>query len=65
VGDELIRALIDAAPNHLTENGMIALEIGMGQDAALCEYLAARNFREIEVKADFRNVKRFIFARHG
>ena len=65
VGDEIIRRLIDVAPKSLKPNGLLALEIGLGQDAALCEYLAARNFHEIETKTDFRNVKRFIFARHG
>ena len=65
VGDEIIRRLIDAAPKYLKPNGLLALEIGLGQDAALCDYLTARNFHGVEVKADFRNVKRFIFARHG
>ncbi len=65
VGDEIIRRLIDAAPKYLKPNGLLALEIGLGQDGALCEYLTATNFRDVGAKTDFRNVKRFIFARHG
>ncbi len=64
-GDELIRELIEQAPAHLQPNGLLALEIGMGQSEPLSELLAQKNFHDIESKRDYAGIPRFLFARYG
>jgi release factor glutamine methyltransferase len=64
-GDELIRKLIDQAPNHLQPNGLLALEIGIGHSEALSELLTQKNYHDIEAKNDYAGIPRFLFARYG
>jgi release factor glutamine methyltransferase len=64
-GDELVRELIDEAPTRLRPNGMLALEIGLGQSEALLSALTEKNYRDICAKNDYNGVKRFLFARYG
>jgi len=64
-GDELIRKLIDQAPNHLQSNGLLALEIGIGHSEALSELLTQKNYHDIESKNDYAGIPRFLFARYG
>lgn len=64
-GDEIIRRLIEEAPAKLQPGGLLALEIGLGQAEALCDFLEAKNYRDIEAKKDYAGVTRFLFARHG
>lgn len=64
-GDELIRRLIETGTDHLSPGGLIALEIGLGQDKTLTEVLVAKNYRDIEPKNDYSGVIRFLFARYG
>ena len=64
-GDELIRELITAAPPHLQPGGTLALEIGRGQQAALCAFLAEKNYHDITAKKDYAGTARFLFAQHG
>jgi release factor glutamine methyltransferase len=64
-GDELIRDLIEQAPPHLQPNGLLALEIGMGQSEPLREFLMQKNFHDIESKKDYSGIPRFLFARYG
>jgi release factor glutamine methyltransferase len=64
-GDELIRDLIEQAPPHLQPNGLLALEIGMGQSELLREVLVEKNFHDIESKKDYSGTPRFLFARYG
>ena len=64
-GDELIRRLIEQAPGHLQPNGLLALEIGIGQGGALSEVLAQKNYHDIELKKDYAGIPRFLFARYG
>lgn len=64
-GDELIRKLIEQAPPHLQENGLLALEIGAGQSESLAEFLAQKNFHDIETKRDYQSLPRFLLARYG
>ena len=65
VGDEIIRRLIAAAPPHLRPGGMLALELGIGQAAALAAFLAAQNYHDISQRQDFGGVTRFLLARYG
>jgi len=64
-GDELIRDLIEQAPPHLQPNGLLALEIGVGQSELLREFLVEKNFHDIESKKDYSGTPRFLFARYG
>ena len=64
-GDELMRALIAAAPNHLRANGLLALETGMSQAEALSALLLEKNYHDILMKKDYAGVTRFLLARYG
>jgi release factor glutamine methyltransferase len=64
-GDELVGKLIEQAPEHLQPNGLLALEIGIGQSDALAGLLARKNYHDIESKRDYAGIPRFLFARYG
>jgi release factor glutamine methyltransferase len=64
-GDELIRDLIEQTPPHLQPNGLLALEVGVGQSELLGEFLVEKNFHDIESKKDYSGTPRFLFARYG
>ncbi len=64
-GDELVRDLIAQASKRLRPNGMLALEIGLGQSESLFLALAEKNYRDISPKRDYNGVTRFLFARYG
>lgn len=64
-GDELVCKLIGQAPEHLQPNGSLALEIGLGQSEGLAQFLAQKNYHDIEAKPDYQGVPRFLFARYG
>lgn len=64
-GDELIRRLIDQAPERLRAGGVLALEIGAGQADPLRLFLGQKNYHDIESKADYSGIPRFLFARYG
>lgn len=64
-GDELICRLIENAPLFLRTGGLLALEIGLGQDERLVEMLGRKNYRDITCKTDYSGVIRFLFARYG
>jgi release factor glutamine methyltransferase len=64
-GLDLVRRLIDAAPERLTPGGALLLEIGAGQADAVNTLLADRKFRDISVRSDYQNVPRFAVGFHG
>ena len=64
-GDELMRALIESAPNHLRPNGLLALEIGVSQSDTLSTLLSDQNYHDISAKKDYAGMIRFLFARYG
>jgi release factor glutamine methyltransferase len=64
-GDELMRALIEAAPNYLMAHGLLALEIGIEQHEPLMALLSEKNFHDIAPKKDYAGVTRFLLARYG
>jgi release factor glutamine methyltransferase len=64
-GDEIVQRLMEEAPARLRSSGLLALEIGLGQAEPLCDFLKAKNYRDIETKNDYAGVTRFLFARHG
>lgn len=64
-GLALVRRLVAEAGGKMTPGGLLALEIGIGQAAAVAEVLAANNWRDIAVERDYQGAERFVFARHG
>ena len=64
-GDETIRRLIEEAPQHLRREGLLALELGLGQDEALAAFLFEKKYHDIEVKNDYSSRPRFLFSRYG
>ena len=64
-GDEIIRRLIETAPSHLNAGGLLALEIGLGQEPALIDLLRDKNYGDIGAKNDYSGRTRFLFARYG
>jgi release factor glutamine methyltransferase len=64
-GLDLIRRLIDTAPERLTPGGALLLEIGAGQADAVNTLLADSKFRDISVRSDYQNIPRFAVGFHG
>ena len=64
-GEELIRALIEAAPSRLRPGGLLAIEIGIGQSEGLMGLLTLKNYHDICPKNDYSGVTRFVFAQYG
>jgi release factor glutamine methyltransferase len=64
-GDELVRQLIEQAGTRLRPGGLLALEIGIGQNDALSGFLAEKNYHDIESKNDYSSTTRFLFSRYG
>ena len=58
-----LRAIIAGAPRFLKPGGLIALETGIAQHAALRELLTAAGFVAVESCRDLTDRDRFIFAR--
>jgi release factor glutamine methyltransferase len=64
-GDELLRELIAQAPSRLLPGGLLALEIGIGQEETLVAAMTEKNYRDIWTENDYLGVVRFLFARYG
>ncbi len=62
-GLELLNRLIETAAPRL--HGLLALEIGADQAAAISAELTRNNYQDIEVTADYQGRDRFVFATHG
>ncbi len=59
-GLDLIRRLVPEAAQKLQPGGMLALEIGMGQDVAVIQLMKDAGFHRVESVRDLQNVSRFI-----
>jgi release factor glutamine methyltransferase len=64
-GLDLIRRLIETAPDRIAPGGALLLEIGLGQADAVNALLSARKFRDISVRPDYQNIPRFAVGFHG
>ena len=57
------RALIEQAPEYLNEGGMIALEIGAGQSAAVTRLMTDRRaYGNVEIVKDYNGLDRIVSA---
>ncbi len=61
-GLDIYKRLIPAAYDHLNDNGIISLEIGCNQAAAVSDLLKENNFRDIKVNKDLPGKDRNIIA---
>ena len=64
-GDELIRELIEKAPPRLHPGGLLALELAMDQSVPIVDFLESKKYKDTEVKNDYSDRPRFVFARYG
>jgi release factor glutamine methyltransferase len=62
-GLEAFATIIASAPDHLREGGILALEHGATQAAALAGWFAHARFAAIETRADHAGLPRVTFAR--
>ena len=60
-----MRELIDQAVARLRPNGLLGLEIGLGQSEELLSALAEKKYRDICSEKDYNGLTRFLFARYG
>lgn len=62
-GLDVIRPLVERAPRHLEPGGLLAMEVGASQAAAVCELVRATNaFAEPRVIADLAGRDRIVTA---
>ncbi len=64
-GLDVIRRLVDAAPERLAPGGALLLEIGAGQEKDVAALLSARKFRDISITSDYQGIPRFAAGFHG
>jgi release factor glutamine methyltransferase len=61
-GLAIVRRLLDAAPELLAPDGVLLVEIGFGQAAAVRQ-LAAAVFASVEIRDDYAGIARLLIAR--
>jgi release factor glutamine methyltransferase len=64
-GLAVIRRLVHDAPNVLTRNAFLILEVGIDQADRVTDLLVAQKFRDISVENDYQRVRRFVTAWYG
>ncbi len=58
-----IRSIIAAAPDWLTDDGWLVMEIGTGQGARVAGLLAEEGFGDVEIRSDLAGLDRTALAR--
>lgn len=64
-GLDLVRRIVEQAPEFLEPGGVLALEIGFGQASAVAELFAARGFREVVRDRDYAGIERIVSGAYG
>lgn len=59
-GLDIVRRLVSQASRHLNAGGVLALEIGYGQAAAVVELLQAAGFLGVETMRDYGGIERVV-----
>lgn len=59
-GLDYYRKIIVRAKKYLMENGLLFLEIGIGQSKAVVNLMTKNNYRNIEVKKDLAGIERVV-----
>lgn len=62
-GTELIERFMEVLPQHLTLNGLVALEVGAGQTEHLAEVMHRSGLRDVTAANDLSRRDRFLFGR--
>lgn len=56
----LVRRIIEEAPAHLVEGGVLAMELGAGQAPAVAALLEARGFTDVRSDRDIARIERVV-----
>ena len=64
-GLAVIRRLVEDAPNVLTGDAFVILEVGFDQADRVADLMRAQKFRDISVENDYQGVRRFVTAWYG
>jgi len=59
-GLAIVRRVIDGAPEHLDDGGVLAVEIGAGEAAATVRHFEARGFRDVRTTRDYAGIERVV-----
>jgi release factor glutamine methyltransferase len=60
-GLDVYRRLLEEAPGVLASEGVVCMEVGMGQADRLCEEVSASKFFEVvKVQPDLQNIPRMV-----
>lgn len=59
-GLDLVRRIVDEAPEHLERGGLLALEIGAGEAPETASMLTQRGFDEVRVDRDIAKIERVV-----
>ena len=61
-GLDFLKRIVDAAPDWLAPNGVLAMELGAGQAPAVMELFSARGFTDVRAERDLARIERVV---HG
>ncbi|MGD0675605.1 MAG: peptide chain release factor N(5)-glutamine methyltransferase [Polyangiaceae bacterium] len=59
-GMDIVRRIVDGAAGHLTQAGVLALEVGSGEARLAAELLLHSGFSEIETRRDYGRIERVV-----
>jgi release factor glutamine methyltransferase len=62
-GLSIVRQFLTEAPQHLSPEGSIALELGMDQPAIIAAQLQTEAWRDIRILPDLAGIERFVLAK--
>ena len=62
-GLDLVRRILDGAPERLEKDGVLAMEIGAGEAPATAALFEERGWREIEIARDYAKIERVVSGR--
>jgi len=62
-GLDVIRRIVAEAPAHLRPGGILAFEIGMGQDSAVESLLTQHGYSDVAFRADLAGIRRIAIGR--
>jgi release factor glutamine methyltransferase len=59
-GLAIVRRVVAEAPAHLTDAGVLAVEVGAGEARAVAELFALSAFAEVRVRRDYARIERVV-----
>lgn len=59
-GLDFVRRILDAAPDYLEKEGVLAMEIGAGEAPATVALFEERRYRDVEVTRDYGKIERVV-----